>query len=89
VLREGRVEEREVEAHVVPDDHATADELEERRQHRGDRRCGRDHAVGDAGQTGDERGDGGAGVHERLELALAHARPVLHCAHLGDGSVAR
>jgi hypothetical protein len=86
---EGRVEERQVEAHVVADEHRPAHELEQGGQdlaHRGRRQ---DHRLGDAGELGDERGDGGARVDQRLEGPKALAAPELGRSHLGDGAVGR
>ena len=83
------VEERDVEADVVADDHRVADELEQRGEHLFDARRGQHHRLGDAGEHGDERRDRHAGVDERLEAAEAFAAAQLHRADLGDRAVAR
>jgi hypothetical protein len=83
-LDQGGVEEGDVEAHVVADEDRRADELEERRQHLGDRWRRQHHRLGDAGEHRDQRRDGDARVHERLERPEALAAPQLHCPDLGD-----
>jgi hypothetical protein len=59
-------------------------ELQERRQHRLDRRRGRDHRLGDAGEHGDERRDGRTRVDQGGELAQFLPAAHLHRADLGD-----
>jgi len=83
------LEEADVERRVVRDEHAAAGELEERRQHRRDRRRARHHHVGDAGEHGDERRDRAVRAHQRLELAEHLAGLHLHRADLGDLAVGR
>ena len=84
VRDERGVEERAVEADVVADDHGVACELDERRQHFGDARRRQQHRLGDAGQHGDQRRDGNAGVHERLEATEQLTAAQLERADLGD-----
>ena len=59
-------------------------ELEELGEHLVDRRCRRDHRVGDAGQHGDERRDQLVRVDQGLELSEDLAAADLHGADLGD-----
>ena len=61
------VQEREVEASVVGHEHRVTGELEERRQHRLDRRFASDQEVVDPREVGDERGDRLFGVDQRVE----------------------
>jgi hypothetical protein len=88
-LMAGGLEEADVERRVVGDQHGPAGEVVEHREHRVDRGCGRDCCGRDAGQGRDERGDGDAGIDERLELTGDHAPLSSHCADLGDGAIAR
>jgi hypothetical protein len=60
------VEEGEVEAEVVADQHRAPDELDERREHLADSRCVGDHCVVDAGELRDERRDPLVGTDEGL-----------------------
>jgi len=81
--REVGVEEAEVEAGVVGHQHRAAAELQKGRQH-GLHRWAQGHeVVGDAGQPGDGRGDGDAGVHQRGELGQHLAAVHLDRAELG------
>ncbi len=89
VLDERGVEEADVEAHVVADDHGAVRELEERGQHLGDLRRGHEHGVGDAGEHGDHRRDGYARVHQRLERAEQLAAAQSQRTDLGDRVGAR
>ena len=89
VRDERGVEERAVEADVVPDDHRVARELEECGEHLGDARRGQQHRLGDPGQHRDHRRDRHAGVHERLEPAEQLAAAQLQRADLGDRVGAR
>ncbi|MFT3854920.1 MAG: hypothetical protein QM733_19605 [Ilumatobacteraceae bacterium] len=84
VTLQGAVDEREVEADVVPDDHGVAEELQERGQHRLDAWCGDDHRIGDPGEHGDGGSDRPPGVDERRERAEALAAAHLRRADLGD-----
>jgi hypothetical protein len=63
---EGVVEEGEIEAQVVTDEHRAPDELEERGEHLTHPRCVGDHRVTDTGEDGDERRDPSVRTHERL-----------------------
>jgi hypothetical protein len=75
-VREQRnVEEAAVEADVVADDHRVTRELEKRRQHLVDARCGEHHGLRDAGEHRDHCRDRHAGVHQRLEGAEQLATP--------------
>jgi hypothetical protein len=67
-----RVEEAEIEAGVVGHEHAAGREIDEARQHCVDARLLGEHRVGDAGQSGDERRQPPAGVHE-LREAIDHS----------------
>ena len=80
----GRLEEADVERRVVRHEHGVAGELEERRQDAVDARGVGDHAVGDAGEDGDERRDRLGRVDQRLELAEHLAAAHLDRADLGD-----
>ena len=86
---QGGLEEADVEAHVVPDHHRAADELEEGGQHLVDRGRRQHHGLGDAGEHGDLGRDGQARVDEGLEGAEALAAAQLHRADLGDRAVGR
>ena len=66
--RASGLEEGDVVRRIVGDENAASGELEERGDHRTEPRCAGDHAVGDAGEHGDERWDRGLGVDQRLEL---------------------
>ena len=79
-----RVQEREVEAHVVSHDHASPHEFEERRQDFVDGRCREHHGLGDAGEHRDGGRDLCARVDECLEGAEALASAHLDRSHLGD-----
>ena len=79
-----RLEEADVEGRVVRHQHGVAGELEERRQDAVDARGVGDHAVGDAGEDGDERRDRLGRVDQRLELAEHLAAADLDRADLGD-----
>ena len=81
--------EAEVEAHVVPDHHGIADELEQRREHVLDARRREHHRLGDAGEHGDLRGDGAAGIDEGLEGAETFAPSIAGGADLGDAAAGR
>ncbi len=89
VARQRRSQEGEVVAHVVADDHARPDELEQGRQHGLDARRRRHHDVGDAGEHGDGRRDGGTRVDQGLEGAEPLAGAHLDRADLGDAPVGR
>jgi len=83
------VQEREVEARVVRDEHRSATELQERRQDLLDRwLCGHGSIV-DAGEMGDERWDRDLGVDQCLERPDALAAEVLDRPDLGDPTVGR
>ena len=82
--RSVRLEETDVEAGVVRHQHSIADELQERRQHRGDTRCREHHRVGDPGEQGDRRRDPHLGVHQGLELPDRLPAAHLDRADLGD-----
>lgn len=60
------VEEGEVEAEIVADQHRAADELEERGEHLADPRRVDDHRLADAGERGDERRDPLVGTDKGL-----------------------
>ena len=81
------VQEREVEAGVVRDEHRSAAELQERRQDLLDRRLGGDGSVVDAGEMGDERWDRDLGVDQSLERPDALAAEILDRPDLGDPTV--
>jgi hypothetical protein len=82
---QGGRKERDVEAHVVADQHRAPDELLERRQHPSEPRRARDEGVVDARQPGGAGGDRPTGLDQGLERADALAAPELHRAHFGDG----
>ncbi len=83
------VEEGEVEAEIVADQHRAADELEERGEHLADSRRVGDHRFGDAGESGDELRDPLVGTDKGLIGAeqLAAAEP--RSGHLGQRSGGR
>ena len=66
------------------DEDRVAGELEECRKRSGQPRGVGHRGVGDAGQRGDERRDGHAGIDQGRELADHLAALHLHCADLGD-----
>ena len=78
------VEEADVEARVVRDEHRVAGELEEATHRKLDRRCAAQLARVDSGQSRDRGGQRPARVDERLEplLELEAAHP--HRADLAD-----
>ena len=78
------VEEGEVEAKVVTDEHSAADELQEGGQHFTDAGRSGHHGVGDAGQRGDEGRDSLVGPYECLVGAEHLAAPVAGGGHLGE-----
>src|SRR5690606_14416044 len=80
----GGVEEGEVEAEVVADEHGAADELGQAGEHGRGRRRGAQVLVADAGERGDGRVDGRGGADERPERAEQLAAPVAGGADLGD-----
>ena len=81
----GGAQETGVEGRVVGDEHATGEELEDRRQHlRQPRRAG-DEGGRDAGEGDDLRRDAGARVDERGQLADPFAAAHLDGPDLGDG----
>ena len=86
VLLQGGVQEREVESHVVPDQDGAVDELHEGGQDTGHRRRVAHHVVADAGEGGDERGNGVARVDQGGEGAQAFAAPELGRRHFGQGA---
>jgi hypothetical protein len=83
------VQEREVEARIVRDEHAAVGEFRERGDDRVDRGCARNGGVVDAGEVRDLARDRYAGVHQRLERADALAPAELESADLGDAALDR
>ena len=77
-------EEREVEAHVVTDQHRPRRKLEERREDGVDGGCRTHHPLGDTREIGDLRRDGHTRIDQCLERAKALAAPDLHRADFGD-----
>ncbi len=80
----GSVQEREVEPHVVADDHGVTAELEKRRQGLVDRWSVDDHRLGDSGEDHDRRWDLHAGIDQCLERAEQVSAAHLDRADLGD-----
>ena len=83
------LEETDVESGVVGDEYRTRGELEKRRQHLVDLRCGVHHRGGDAGELHDVRWDRTPRVHQRRELAEPLAGTHLDRADLGDAAAVR
>ena len=81
-----RIQMRDVEAGVVGDQHGVACELEEPRQHLGDRRRGGHHRVGDPRERRDERLDRTAGIHQRAERVEQAPVDHAHGADLDDAT---
>ena len=77
-------QEREVEADVVGDEDAVADEVDERAEHGTDARGRRHQGIGEPGEHGDPRRDRATGVDERVERRQALAAADLDDADLGD-----
>ncbi len=69
------LQEREVKAHIVPDDGIIAAEVCHFLEYIVQGGGVAHHLIGDAGELGDEGGDGFAGVDERAPL-IFHAVPV-------------
>ena len=63
------IQERDIEAGVVGDEHGAGRELDETRQHHRDGRPLGQHVLGDAGELGDEVGQAASGVYELGELS--------------------
>ncbi len=81
---QGVVDEREVEAQVVPDEHGPADELEERGEHLPGAWGVGHHGIADAGERGDERGYAPIGPDQGLVGADQLAAPVPGGGDLGE-----
>ena len=82
--RGGGFEEGDVERRIVGDQHAVAGELQKGWKNRVDPWRAGHHAVGDAGEDRDERGDRLSGVDQGLELADHLAAADLDRPDLGD-----
>src|SRR5207302_9568105 len=83
---EGGIEERHVEAQVVPDEHAAADELEQRREDLLDTRSRCDHRIGDPGEERDGRRDPAPWIDERVKGTEALTASQANGADLGDAA---
>ncbi len=77
-------QEREVEPHVVADEHRRPGEVEQRGEHGLDARRRGDDGIGEAGEQRDPGRDRAARVDERLERAEALAAAHLDRTDLGD-----
>ena len=73
----GALEEREVEADVVPCDRRSRDERGDAARDRLQRGCAGEVAVADPGETRDRRTDADAGIDERAEALTQRRRAVL------------
>jgi hypothetical protein len=82
-------QEGQVEPHVVADHDAAAEELQQGRQDRLDRRSLPHHRPGDAGQERDRGRDVPARIDHGLQRSQALAAAQLDHAHLGDAAVGR
>jgi len=83
------VEEGDIEAKVVADQHGPADELEQGGEHLPDPGGVGHHGVADAGEGGDERRDPHVGTDEGPVGAEQFAAPVAGRGHLGEGAGGR
>ena len=80
----GHPEEPHVERGIVRDEHAARGELEEGREHYGNRRSAADHRVGDPGEHAHKWSDPGARVDQCLKLADHLPTANFDRADLGD-----
>jgi hypothetical protein len=83
------VQEPEVEAGVVGHEHRVAEELDQGGEDGLHGRRFPDRVVVDAGEVGDERGDGNAGIDQGVKRADSLATAVLHRPDLGDPRLGR